>query len=135
MATVFTGAKASITIDHQPILWATGVQVTQEMKLEEIPQLDDLEVAEYAENGFRVNFTVNVLKTNQQALFDFGLDGDDITDLLLQPELLVTIYDNISKNPVYEISGVKFRSGSGNVDARGIWTGAWSFTGRMGRYL
>jgi hypothetical protein len=135
MSTVFTGAKATITIDHQPILWATNVQVTQENKLEEIPQLDDLEVAEYAENGHRISVTIGVLKTNQQALADFGLDSDNVSDILLQPEMLVTIYDNTDNTPKYEISGVKFRAGTGSVDSRGFWIGSWSFTGRRGQYL
>ncbi len=134
MSAIFTGVKASITLGNIPILWASGVQINQEMRYEETPQLDSLLVAEYAESGHRVSATISVFKGNNQALADFGLDPSDISDLLTQPELILTVY-NDKGLPAYEMTGVKMKSGSGTLDARGVWTGNWSFVGIRGSYL
>lgn len=135
MSQIFTGAKASITLGNIPILWAAGVQINQEMRYDETPELDTLTVAEYSESGFRVSATISVFKGNNQALADFGLDPADISDILTQPELILTVYNSDNDLPMYEMTGVKFKSGTGTVDSRGVWSGNWSFIGRTGRYL
>jgi hypothetical protein len=135
MSTVFTGAKAIIRLDNFPLAAVSSITITHENRLEEIPQLDDLLVAEYAENGHRCSFVINSFKVNGNTAADLGLDPLNIKDLLLVPELIVEVLDGTNPNapPVYTMSGVKFRGGSGSLDARGVWLGSWNFVARRGR--
>lgn len=156
MARVITGAKAFVRLSGELVAFATGVSVTQEHRLEEIPQLDNLEVAEYAENGHRCSITLNSIKLASDATLGdrkiansarfFGMDPeDDIRTLLLQPEMIIEIVESIDvkdaqgqvvdvqEAPIYLAEGCKFEGGSGQVDARGVWTGTWTFKCRRGR--
>ena len=146
MAQVVTGAKAQVGFSDGinafvPIAFASSINITHENRLEEIPQLDSYEVVEYAPNGHRCNFTVNFFK-----LFDaasnqyldsrfYNLDSTDITTLLIQPELIFQVISEEADGEVrvlYEMTGVSFEGGTGQVDARGLWTGTWRFRARRG---
>lgn len=133
MANVFTGAKALIKLDNVVLAYVSGITINHENRLEEIPQLDDLQVAEYAENGHRCSFTISLFKTNNNSAATLGLDPLNIKDILTQPELLVEVIDEETDLPVYTMTGVKFQGGQGSVDARGVWLGSWNFVARRGR--
>lgn len=133
MSKVFTGAKALFRIDNTPLLWVSSITITHENRLEEIPQLDNLEVGEYAENGHRCRFSVNIFKVNGQTAADLGFDPINIKDILTIPELIVEVLDNTTNLPVYQMRGVKFEGGTGSLDSRGVWQGSWSFVARRGR--
>lgn len=133
MAQVFTGAKAIIRLDNFPLAFVSAITINHENRLEEIPQLDDLLVAEYAENGHRCSFSISIFKTNDNAAATLGLDPLNFKDILTQPELIVEVVDADTGVPVYTMTGVKFQGGQGSVDARGVWVGNWNFVARRGR--
>lgn len=135
MSRVFTGSKAIIRIDNTPLIFVSAITVTHENRLEEIPQLDSLEVGEYAENGHRCSFTVNVFKVITETAETLGLDPINPKDILTLPELLVEVLDDSDpeKLPVYVMEGVKFEGGTGAINARGVWEGVWNFKARRGR--
>lgn len=172
MALVITGAKAFIRISGEVLAFASGVSVTHENRLEEIPELDRLEVAEYAENGHRCSISITSLKLAADAGVsnsghDFNLDFDvnkhkyqkvgaaagglftptkdtpqnfkkldsgDINQILLQPEMIIEIVEDVgsSEATIYIGYGAKFEGGTGQLDARGIWQGNWNFKCRRG---
>jgi hypothetical protein len=133
MSQVFTGAKAIIKLDSFPLAFVSSISINHENRLEEIPQLDDLLVGEYAENGHRISFSINIFKVNGNTAAELGLDPIFIKDILTLPELIVEVFDSTTKLPVYTIDGVKFQGGTGTLDARGLWIGSWNFVGRRGR--
>lgn len=140
MAQVFTGAKAVIKLDNFPLAFASSVTINHENRLEEIPQLDDMLVAEYAENGHRCSFTINMFKINGETAADLGFDPVDIKTILTLPELVVEVFDEnggVGNEgiAVYSMEGVKFQGGTGSLDARGVWIGSWNFVARRGRGL
>jgi hypothetical protein len=155
MAHVITGAKAFIRLSGETIAFAAGVSVTQENRLEEIPQLDSLEVAEYAENGHRCTVTVNTIKLASTASLAgqkiansarfYSLDpADEVRKILLQPELIIEIVESVdvknsqgqvvdvAESLIYLAEGCKFEGGTGQLDARGVWQGSWTFKCRRG---
>lgn len=155
MANVVTGAKAFIKISGELVAFATGVSITHENRLEEIPQLDSLEVAEYAENGHRCTITLTTIKLASNASVggqaisnsarDYALDDPkDPKSILLQPETIIEVIEAVpvrdgsgrivdfQETPIYVGYGCKFEGGSGQLDARGIWQGSWSFKCRRG---
>lgn len=145
MANVITGAKAFIKIDGAYLAFASGASVDQSNELEEIPQLDSLEVAEYAENGHRCSITIQSFKLSQGANFsgqpisnnasDYSLDfNNDVKPILLQPELIIEIVEDLpdGEKTTYVGYGAKFAGGNGQIDARGVWHGSWTFKCRRG---
>jgi hypothetical protein len=135
MSQVFSGSKASVKLNGVKIAFASGVNINDERTLTDIDVLDDLLVAEYAETGVKCSFTVNLFKVDANTAASFGLDPDNIDDILSQPELTMEIYDRINDKVQYTMSGVKFEGGSGSVDARGVWQGVWNFKSRRGKGL
>jgi len=133
LAQVFTGAKAIIRLDNFPLAFVSAITINHENRLEEIPQLDDLLVAEYAENGHRCSFSISIFKVNDNSAASLGLDPLNFKDILTQPELIVEVVDADTGVPVYTMTGVKFQGGQGSVDARGVWIGNWNFVARRGR--
>jgi hypothetical protein len=183
MALVVTGAKALIKLSGEVLAFATGVSVDHDNNLEEIPQLDSLEIAEYAENGHRCTISITTIKLAANASLggngvsntatDYGFDYDiarhnfdqtksiasaatgvpndykklksgDINQILLQPELIIEIVEIVpvldrsgkildyTEAAIYTGFGAKFAGGNGQIDARGIWQGRWSFKCRRG---
>lgn len=133
MANAFTGAKAIIKMDNNILAWASSININHENRVEEIPQLDDLMVGEYAENGHRCSFSVGIFKVNGQTMADFGFDPVEIKSILTLPEIVVEVYNSAVGLPIYEMSGVKFIGGTGTLDARGLWVGNWNFVCKRGR--
>ena len=135
MGAVFTGAKAVVTINNEIIAFASSVNVNQENTLSDVDVLGQLEVAEFAETGHKVNFTVNYFKVVNpelaQRAVDIGIESAVLSDMRDQDEFDVTIKDN-NDNEIYKLSGCKFAGGSGQVDARGLWQGTWSFNAKTG---
>lgn len=142
MALVITGARAIVKIQSEFLAFCAGVSITHENRLEEIPQLDDLVVAEYAENGHRCSITLTTVKLASDANLGgtpinnpaaaFNLDFlQDQKKILLQPELIIEIVDELDKG-IYVATGCKFEGGTGQLDARGFWQGQWNFKARQG---
>ena len=142
MAMVVTGANAKIKYMGGEMLYASSVSVEHEMRLEEIPQLDVLTVAEYAENGHRCTITVNFLKLVPDLVDDSGAatdntangmgldDPNELKAILLQPKGFIEVFcddANGKERLVYIGYGAKFAGGSGTVNARGIWEGVYTF--------
>lgn len=155
MANVITGARAFIKLSGDIIAFATGVNVTHEIRLEEIAQLDSLEVAEYAENGHRCGISISSIKLASDAsfsgqsignaAFQYGLDDpSELKSILLQPEMIIEIVEPVpvrdgqnrivdyNEVSIYTAFGCKFEGGTGQLDARGVWQGSWNFKGRRG---
>ena len=143
MALVATGAKALVGFDDglngfTPIAFAGSISISHENRLEEIPQLDDVVIAEYAENGHRCSFSVSLFKLIGVDSTTYSFDASRLETLLIQPELEFQVISQESQNPddppvvLYSMTGVKFKGGSGQMDARGVWTGQWDFVARRG---
>lgn len=135
MSQVLTGSKASVKLNGVKVAFASGVNITHENTLTDIDVLDQIEVAEHAETGHKVSFSVNLFKIDGNAAADFGLDPADINELLSQGELTMEVFNRIDGRVEYTMSGVKFEGGTGTMDARGVWQGTWNFRGRRGRGL
>lgn len=143
MANVITGAQAIIKYEGFPLAFISSINIRHENRLGEIPRLDDLEVAEYPERGHRCSFTItkyklipdaaSVLNISPDDAADLGLDSIVFKDILTQPETIVEVFLDEKGISIYEMTGVKFEGGSGQVSAGGVWTGQWNFRARRGR--
>ena len=129
MSQVFTGSKASLKLQGQKVAFVGSVNITQELTLTDIDVLDQLEIAEAAETGFKCNFTANLFKVDANSAISLGLETTNISDFLSQGELTMEVYDSVEDKVQYTMSRVKWEGGTGSVDARGVWQGVWNFKG------
>lgn len=135
MSKILTGSKAAVKLNGIKIAFASDFTVNHDNQLTDVDVLDQLEVAELAETGHKVNCTINLFKVDENTAASFGFDPEDINQLLSQGELTIEIYDRESDVVRYLIIGAKFAGGSGTMAARGVWTGTWNFRGKIGRGL
>lgn len=133
MSKVLTGSKASLKINGVKIGFVGGVNIDETNELTDIDVLDQLEVAEHAETAHKVGFSCSVFKIDGNSTTQLGISPSNLRDIMTQPELTMEVYNSVDDRVEYTISGVKWGGGSGSVDARGVWTGNWSFKGRIGR--
>jgi hypothetical protein len=133
MSKVLTGSKGSIKINGTKIAYVGGVNITEDNALTDVDVLDQLEVAELAETGHKVNFSCNLFKIDGNSTTQLGISPTNLQDILTQPELTFEMYNSVDQRVEYTITGVKWGGGSGSMDARGVWQGTWNFKGRIGR--
>lgn len=133
MSKVLTGSKGAVKINGAKVAYVGGVNITEDNALTDIDVLDQLEVAELAETGHKVNFSCNLFKIDGNSTTQLGISPTNLRDIMTQPELTMEMYNSVDNRVEYTISGVKWGGGSGSMDARGVWQGTWNFKGRIGR--
>lgn len=132
MSQVATGIKLSFKINGKKVAFASAVSINEDNSVADIDVLDQAEVAELAETGHKVNFTVNKFKVDGSSAEDLGLRPTNIEDIIKQPELTCEVFNRDSGKVEYEMVGVKYVGGSGSVDSRGVWQGTWNFRAKRG---
>lgn len=135
MSKVFSGSKGALKLNGIKVALVGSYNITEENTLLDIDVIDQLEVAEHAEVAHKVSFSVNLFKIDGNSAAQLGLSPSNLRDILVQPELVMEIYNSVDDRVEYTMTGVKFEGGSGSVDARGVWQGTWNFKGRIGRGL
>lgn len=133
MSKVLTGSKGAVKINGAKVAYVGGVNITEDNALTDVDVLDQLEVAELAETGHKVNFSCNLFKIDGNSTTQLGISPTNLRDIMTQPELTMEMYNSVDNRVEYTISGVKWGGGSGSMDARGVWQGTWNFKGRIGR--
>jgi hypothetical protein len=124
-----SGSRLAVNVNAQPVAFSSSFTVNQENTLLDVNVLDQLEVAELANVGIKVNCTLNIFKVDQALLQELGVDyTTDPSELFALPSVNFDIIDQ-NGNTQYSIMGIKFEGGSGSADARGVWTGTWNFRG------
>ncbi len=126
------GAIISVKLNGVKVAFASGFNVNHNNELQDIDVLDDIVVAEHAEISHKVSFSINTFKVDENAAALFGLDPANIDDLSNQPELTFEAFNRKDNKVEYVVTGCKFEGGTGQVDARGVWSGTWNFKGRRG---
>lgn len=123
----FSGPKASILMNGVKIGFTSSFSVTEDNTLTDVDVLDQLEVAEQAETGHKVSFTMNMFKIDGNSMVDLNITPDNIEDQLLQQELSFEVYNRITNKAEYTLMRCKYKGGSGSVDSRGLWQGVANF--------
>jgi hypothetical protein len=139
MSQVLTGSKAILRINGTPVAFVGGLNINQENTLTDIDVIGQLEVAEHAETGHKVNFSVNYFKVVNPAIAgtaqQIGIEQALLSGMRNQAEALVEVVDDTTGQVIYTLEGVKFEGGSGSVNARDVWQGTWNFKARYGAGL
>lgn len=133
MSKVLTGSKAALKINGTKVAYVGGVDINEDNALEDIDVIDQLESAELAETGHKVDFSCKIFKIDGNSTTQLGIAPGNLRDILTQGELTMELYNSVDDRVEYTITGVKWAGGSGSLDARGVWNGNWKFKGRIGR--
>ena len=137
MSFVITGAKAIFSINGTKVAYASEVNYNWTLPVHPIEVIDQLEIAEHAETGVRIEFSCMQFRVARQSVISLGIQPK-LNKLLQRPELVVTIMSQMqvggkktSKLNLLQVNGVKLVGRSGSVAARGVWTETLSFVGRL----
>lgn len=136
MSNVLSGAKGEIKINGQTVIFCSGVSVDISNTLTDIEVIGQLESAELAETAHKASATINMYKVNGNAVRDIlGYDVGDLQTILRQGEFTFEVYNNVDDRVEVVIQRMKWESGNGSMDARGVWTGSWNLRGIVGKFL
>lgn len=126
-------SRGALKINGVKVAYIQNVNINHENSLLPVEQLDSPLVAEHVPLSHKVNFDCSLIKIDANAAELFGLDPDNIDDILTQPELTCELYDRLSDKVRYLITGVKFAGGNISLAVGGVLQGNWSFQGRRGK--
>lgn len=128
MSQTFTGPRAIFKIQGVEVAYASNVNYNISHDHQPIETLDHLAPLEYAEVGYKVDFSCSTFRVAGRSAVQLGIQPK-LEDILTQPELVVELQDRIKQITILRITGVKMTGRSGSVDARGVGTENWSFVG------
>ena len=138
MSRVLTGARGTLKINGKAVAWCSGVNVNQEDSLADVDVIGQLESADLAAVGHKCSLTVNCFKLidarEKNTAEAFGIETAVLKDMRTRGEVIIELTDE-SGNSMYKAEGCKWEGGSGQLSARGVWEGNWSFRARKGRGL
>jgi hypothetical protein len=123
-----TGARAIFRLDGNQVAYASSVEYTESVQLEEVNVLDKLEVEEFAEVGYRVEMSCNSFRVANKSVKQLGIMSK-LSQILTQGVLTAEIIDRNTSATILLMEGVKLESRRSTVDARGVMTETWSFKG------
>lgn len=136
MSESYSGAKAELKIDGVTVVFLSGISVDIANTLTNVPVIGQLQDAELVETGHSASATINNYKVNGNAVRDvFGHDVGDLEAVLRQGDVTMELYNNVDDRVEVVIEKVKWESGNGTMDARGLWTGSWNLKGLKGKFL
>jgi hypothetical protein len=129
MSKVMTGAKAIFRLGGSQVAFASSVTYNENIQLEEVNVLDQLEVVEHAEVGYRVDLSCQNFRVANASVKQLGIMSK-LNQILTQGELTAEIVDRATNAVILLMEGVKLESRQTQVDARGLMTETWTFKGR-----
>ena len=136
MATIPINTKAgsglSFKINGVKVAYAGSFNITEDNPVVDVDVLDQVYVAELPVVGHKVNFTVNIFKIDANGAEIIGLRPSNIDDILKEGTLVAEVYDRLTGETLYFMTGVVWIGGTGSAEARDIWRGTWNFRAQIG---
>ena len=119
---VLSGARARLSIEGVPVLYATNCNYSEEIQYDPVEVLDLLEVAEFVPVAYRVTFTSQHVRviTNSIKNRDGIKIFPSLKDIITAPDLVASIEDNVTGEVLANIERVKASRYTVNIGARGI---------------
>ena len=117
---VFTGARASLTLDGVKVYYCTNVSYSEEVEQLPVEVLDQYEVAEHVALAYRVTFSAQMVRLVNQPIKNRA--GTKIfptlESIMDAPEMTATIIDRKSQVLLANITGVKASRYNQNIAVR-----------------
>jgi hypothetical protein len=115
---IYTGARAIFKLAGQSVATATGVDVSSNIAYDPVRVLDMLEVYEFAETQYNASMSCSTVKMIGASATQLGFFPHvDLMSILLQPELVAELYDNVTRQLVCVVEGVKPENNTFSVNA------------------
>lgn len=119
---VLSGARARLTIEGVPVMYATNVAYSEEIQYDPVETIDLLEVAEFVPVAYRVTFSSQHVRvvTNPIKNRDGVKIFPRLADIIKAPDLVAAIEDNVTGEVVASVQRVKASRYTVNIGAKGI---------------
>lgn len=149
---VFTGARAVFKLDNKPLGYAIGCSGTTGINYQPLNTLGHLETVEHVPVAYTVELTANLARLAKatrlagfnnfpglRADVEGGLESPQIMpsfgsnglNILQSGELQAVIYDIVTKETLYTISGVKCAQKAWDIQAGGMVAENCTFVARI----
>lgn len=119
---VLTGARARLSLNGTKVGLCMNVAYGEEIQTEEVAPLDQFEVAEHVEVGYRCNFSAQMVRVVGNSLKN--RDGivifPTLENILTRGEMTATLEDRPTGQVVANVERVKATRYQNNVGARAI---------------
>lgn len=127
MSQAVSGARAVFSINNTNMAIASNCTYEWKHEVHPIEVVDELEIAEHAETGVRIEFTCDTFRVFGKSVTNDGIQPK-LQNILTQPELTATIRDKVTGGILLALTRVKFTGRNGRVNARGVWTETLTFS-------
>lgn len=119
---VLTGARARFSINGTKVMYATSVDMSEDIEQSPIEVLDQLEVAEHVATAYRVSLSAQFVRviTNPIKNRDGIVIFPKLADIISHPEMTAVLEDRITGTVLATIQRVKPARYRQSVGARGI---------------
>ncbi len=119
---VLTGARARFMLNGTKVMYATGVNYSEEIEYQPVEVLDQFEVAEHVPVAYRVTLSAEMVRviTNPIKQRDGVPIMPTLENILNAEALVATIEDRVTGQVLANIEQVKTSRYTSNVGARGI---------------
>jgi hypothetical protein len=124
---ILTGARARLSINGVRVGYATNVTVSESIEYEEITEIDNIEINEFAPIGYRVTLTASMFRIVGETLKSHGwfpTNGADsaehLENILINGDLTATVEDSKTGKSFATLENLKIREHSWSIDARGL---------------
>ena len=119
---VLSGARARFMLNGVKVMYATGVNYSEEIEYQPVECLDQFEVAEHVPVAYRVTLTAEMVRviTNPIKQRDGVAIMPSLENILNAEALVGTIEDRVTGTVLANIEQVKTSRYTSNIGARGI---------------
>jgi len=126
MSFAIQGARAVLSVNNTIVAIASNASYNWRHETQDIEVIDEVELAEIAITGIRINFSMDTFRVLGISATSLGIQPT-IKGILTHPELTIVITDKLTQAPLLYLSRVVFTGRSGRVGARSVWVETLSF--------
>jgi hypothetical protein len=118
---IYSGARCIFKLAGKKVAVATGVDVSSNISYDTVRTIDLLEVYEFVEAQYNATLSCSTVKVIGASPTQLGFFPHvDLMSILLQPELVAELYDNVTGQLVGVAEACKPENNSFNVQAGAV---------------
>ena len=122
-----SGAKALFMIDGKNVAHASNANLNITVNSQPVECIGDENVKEYTETGITISLNCSIFRVYSKTAKAMGI-RPSLSNILLQPTIVVKIKEKLSDNTLRVLEGVKYAGESEGLDARGVMQTQYNFT-------
>jgi len=117
------GARAELYFGITKAGWATGVSASENIQLQRIDVIGNIDSEEIEPVGRTVSMTADFVRILGKSLQELGLwPKGGTAEVIAFSDMTAVIFDNVTNEPIYRLTGVKCETRNWRFDRQGVMT-------------